>query len=50
MESPSKSLSFVSILKWATMKKLEEVENFISVGIVAREADLGRGEIAQIPQ
>lgn len=43
------------------MKKLEEVEmgnyfvgrgngNFTSVGIVAREADLGRGEIAQFPQ
>lgn len=54
---------FVSTLKWATVKKLEEVEmgnlfrwvagnngNFISVGFVTREADLGRGKIAQIPQ
>jgi len=32
------------------MKKLEEVENFISVGIVTREADSGCGKIAQIPQ
>ena len=43
-------LGFVSIFKWATVKKLEEVENFFSVRIVTREADLGRGKIAQIPQ